>query len=145
LSELLLFVCFFPRYVFGFVWKQNKEELKRKLNKEKFVFAERNILKVGNHKKNKNLIFFVCLEISSFIFFVFFLVATCYSIIRFKDKKKVFFFSQVHYQKKIKGRAGDLVGEKRTFLGRQKFLANGVAGGVKIWPDEKKLLVWPGS
>ena len=45
---------------------------------------------------------------------------------------------------KTKG-AGHLVPKKRTFLGRQKFLADYVAGGPKIWPGEKKLLVWPGS
>ena len=45
---------------------------------------------------------------------------------------------------KTKG-AGHLVPKKRTFLGRQKCLADYVAGGPKIWPGEKKLLVWPGS
>ena len=49
-------------------------------------------------------------------------------------KKKKNFFSQVHYQKN-KGGAGDLVGEKRTFLGRQKFLADGVAEKSKNWPS----------
>ena len=38
-----------------------------------------------------------------------------------------------------KGEAGHQVQEKRTFLGRQKFLADGVAGGPKIWPGEKIL------
>ena len=32
-----------------------------------------------------------------------------------------------------------------SFLGRQKFLVDGVAGGSKIWPGEKYYLVWPGS
>ena len=36
------------------------------------------------------------------------------------------------------GGAGHQVGEKRNFLGRQKFLADGVAGDPKIWPGEKK-------
>ena len=44
-----------------------------------------------------------------------------------------------------KGGAGHLVRKKHTFLGRQKFLADGVAGGPKIWPGGRKLLVWPGS
>jgi len=38
---------------------------------------------------------------------------------------------------KTKGGPGHLVPKKRTFLGRQKFLADYVAGGPKIWPDEK--------
>ena len=45
---------------------------------------------------------------------------------------------------KTKG-AGHQMGEKQNFLGRQKFLADGVAGGSTIWPDHKKMLVWPGS
>ena len=36
-----------------------------------------------------------------------------------------------------------VVRAKTHFLGkRQKFLVGGVAGGAKIWQDEKKLLVW---
>ena len=41
------------------------------------------------------------------------------------------------FSAKTKGGAGHQVGEKRNFLGRQKFLADGVAGDPKIWPDEK--------
>ena len=37
-----------------------------------------------------------------------------------------------------KGEEGQ-VGRKRTFFGRQKFLADGVAGGPQIWPGEKLL------
>jgi len=44
-----------------------------------------------------------------------------------------------------KGGTGHQVGEKCSFLGRQKFLADGVAGGSKIWPGEKNYLVWPRS
>ena len=33
---------------------------------------------------------------------------------------------------KTKGGAGHQMGEKRNFLGRQKFLADGVAGGSKF-------------
>ena len=36
------------------------------------------------------------------------------------------------------GGPGHLVPKKRTFWGRHKFLADYVAGGPKIWPDEKK-------
>ena len=43
-----------------------------------------------------------------------------------------------------KGGAGHQVGEKCSFLGRQKFLADGVTGGSKIWPGKKNYLVWPG-
>jgi hypothetical protein len=46
---------------------------------------------------------------------------------------------------KTKGGAGHLVRKKHTFLGQQKFLADGVAGDPKIWPGGEKLLVWPGS
>ena len=41
------------------------------------------------------------------------------------------------FSAKTKGGAGHQVGEKRNFLGRQKFLADGVAGDPKIWPGEK--------
>ena len=41
--------------------------------------------------------------------------------------------------------AGHQMGEKQNFLGRQKFLADGVAGGSKIWPSKKNYFVWPGS
>ena len=50
-------------------------------------------------------------------------------------KQKMFFLFRKSIIKKNKGEAGDLVGEKRTFLGRQKFLANGVAGISKNWPS----------
>ena len=40
---------------------------------------------------------------------------------------------------KTKGGAGHQVVEKRTFLAKQKFLADGVAGDPKIWPDRKFL------
>ena len=59
--------------------------------------------------------------------------------------KKIFFFWISSFLAKTKGGAGHLVPKKRTFLGRQKFLADYVAGGPKIWSGEKKLLVWPGS
>ena len=59
--------------------------------------------------------------------------------------KKIFFFWISSFLAKTKGGAGHLVPKKRTFLGRQIFLADYVAGGPKIWPGEKKLLVWPGS
>ena len=36
-----------------------------------------------------------------------------------------------------KGGTGHQVGEKCSFLGRQKFLADGVAGDPKIWPGKK--------
>ena len=36
-------------------------------------------------------------------------------------------------------------GGKRSFLSKQKFLADGVAGSSKIWPGDKTFLVWPGS
>ena len=49
-------------------------------------------------------------------------------------KKKNFFYASP-LSKKIKGGAGDLVGEKGTFLGRQKFLADGMAGKSKNWPS----------
>ena len=58
-------------------------------------------------------------------------------------KKKSFEFH--HFWRKQRGGAGHLVQKKHTFLGRQKFLADGVAGSPKIWPGGKKLLVWPGS
>jgi len=50
--------------------------------------------------------------------------------------KKIFVFEFCHYPWKQRG-AGHLVPKKRTFLGRQKFLADYVAGGPKIWPGEK--------
>ena len=40
---------------------------------------------------------------------------------------------------------GQQVGGKCSFLGRQKFLADGVVEGSKSWPDEKNYLAWPGS
>ena len=43
------------------------------------------------------------------------------------------------FSAKTKGRAGHQVGGKRTFLAKQKFLADGVAGDPKIWPDRKFL------
>ena len=43
----------------------------------------------------------------------------------------------VSFSAKTKGGAGHQVGEKRNFLGRQKFLADEVAGDPKIWPGEK--------
>ena len=49
-----------------------------------------------------------------------------------------------HFWRKQRG-AGHLVRKKHTFLGQQKFLADGVAGDPKIWPGGEKLLVWPGS
>jgi len=52
------------------------------------------------------------------------------------NKKKFFFFASP-LSKKIKGGAGHQVGEKRNFLGRQKFLADGVAGGSKNRPGVK--------
>ena len=58
-------------------------------------------------------------------------------------KKKNFRISS--FLAKTKGGAGHLVRKKHTFLGRQKFLADGVAGCPKICPAGKKLLVWPGS
>ena len=54
-------------------------------------------------------------------------------ICSYLKQKKIFFRKSII--KKNKGGAGDLVGEKRTFLGRQKFLANGVAGKSKNWPS----------
>ena len=41
--------------------------------------------------------------------------------------------------------AGHQVGEKSSFLARQKFLVDGVAEDSKIWPYEKNYLVWPES
>ena len=41
------------------------------------------------------------------------------------------------FSAKNKGGAGHQVGGKRNFFGRQKFLADGVAGDTKIWPGEK--------
>ena len=51
---------------------------------------------------------------------------------------------QYHYRQKQR-REGHQVGENALFLGRQKFLADGVAGDPKIWPGEKNQLVWTGS
>jgi hypothetical protein len=48
----------------------------------------------------------------------------------------IIFFSQLHYQKKIKGEAGDLVLKNKTIWRRQKFLVDGVAGGSKTWPSD---------
>ena len=59
-----------------------------------------------------------------------------------KIKKKIWISS---FLAKTKGGAGHLVRKKHTFLGQQKFLADGVAGDPKIWPGGEKLLVWPGS
>ena len=50
--------------------------------------------------------------------------------------KKKFFLNGIIFRKN-KGGAGHQVGEKRNFLGRQKFLADEVAGDPKIWPGEK--------
>ena len=48
--------------------------------------------------------------------------------------KKNFFFRKSIIEKNKGGGAGDLVGEKRNFLGRQKFLVHGVVGGSKNRP-----------
>ena len=58
-----------------------------------------------------------------------------------KKQKK---FECHHYRRKQRG-AGHQVGGKRSFGVRQKFLADGVAGGSKIWPGDKNYFVWPGS
>ena len=50
------------------------------------------------------------------------------------NKKKFFFFASP-LSKKIKGGGRWPSGGKRTFLGRQKFLADGVAGKSKNWPS----------
>ena len=50
--------------------------------------------------------------------------------------KKIIFFFASPLSKKTKG-AGHQVGEKRTFGGRQKLLADGVAGGSKNRPGVK--------
>ena len=54
-----------------------------------------------------------------------------------KNKKK---FECNHYWRKQRG-AGHQVGGKCSFGGRQKFLADGVARGFKIWLSEKNYLV----
>ena len=48
--------------------------------------------------------------------------------------KKFFFFWILSFSAKTKEGAGHQVGEKRNFLGRQKFLADGVAGRSKNRP-----------
>ena len=53
-------------------------------------------------------------------------------ICSYLKQKKIFFFRK-SIIKKNKG-GGDLVGEKCTFFGRQKFLADGVAGRSKNRP-----------
>ena len=52
------------------------------------------------------------------------------NICSYLKQKKIFFFASP-LSKNIKGGAGNQVGEKRTFGGRQKFLADGVAGEPK--------------
>ena len=51
--------------------------------------------------------------------------------------KKKNFFECYHFPQKQRGGAGHQVGEKQNVLGRQKFLADGLAGDSKIWPGEK--------
>ena len=61
-----------------------------------------------------------------------------------KQKKNFVLASPL--SKKIKGGgAGDLVGEKGTFLGRQKFLADGVAGKSKNWPSANLAHIVPST
>ena len=56
-------------------------------------------------------------------------------ICSYLKQKKNFFFRKSIIKKNKGGGAGDLVGGKRTFLGSQKFLADGVAGKSKNWPS----------
>ena len=72
------------------------------------------------------------------------LIPDCNNHLHTLSKKKIFFWIS-SFLAKIKGGAGHQVPKKSKILGRQKFLADGVAGGPKIWPGKKKLLVWPGS
>ena len=51
-------------------------------------------------------------------------------------KKNIFFLNAIIFRKNKGGRAGHQVEEKQNFLGRQKFLADGVAGDSQIWPGE---------
>ena len=51
------------------------------------------------------------------------------------NKNKIFLNAIIF--RKNKGGGGHQVGEKQNFFGRQKFLADGVAGDSKIWLGEK--------
>ena len=59
-------------------------------------------------------------------------------------QKKIFFWL-TSLSMKTKGGARHQVGEKRKFLARQKFLADGVAGDPKIWPNDTFWPNWPPS
>ena len=64
------------------------------------------------------------------------LMADCNNYLHTLSKTKLFFEFH-HFWRKQRGGPGHLVPKKRTFLGRQKFLADYVAGGPKIWPGKK--------
>ena len=59
-----------------------------------------------------------------------------------KKQKKIWMIS---LSAKTKGEGRSPNGGKTKFFGATEILADGVAGGSKIWPDHKKMLVWPGS
>ena len=60
-------------------------------------------------------------------------------------QKNIFFFDWHHYPWKQRVGPCHQVGGKRKFLARQKFLADGVAGDPKIWPNETFWPNWPPS
>ena len=61
-------------------------------------------------------------------------------ICSYLKQKKIFFFRKSIIKKNKGGGGGDLVGEKRTFLGRQKFLGDGVTGGAKNLAGWKQIV-----
>ena len=60
-------------------------------------------------------------------------------------KKNCFFLTDIIIHENKGGGGRHQVGEKRKFLARQKFLADGVAGDPKIWPNETFWPNWPPS
>ena len=59
-------------------------------------------------------------------------------------QKKIFFLTDIIIHEN-KGGPRHQVGEKQKFLARQKFLADGVAGDPKIWPNGTFWPNWPPS